>query len=744
MNEVAPDERRATSSTVTAGFSRSLFVATLLAGSFLLFLIQPMVARMALPRLGGAPAVWNSAMVVYQALLLGGYAYAHALGRLAPRAQAIVHMCVFVLAALWLPVGLSAAVPGAGDAPLIWVPWLLVSSVGPLFFVVAAQAPLMQRWYGLTARADPYPLYAASNLGSFAGLLSYPLLVEPGLALGGQSLLWSGLFIALVFLVAACGATLPGGTAARGTAAATPHPPVWTYARWIVLAAVPSGLMLSTTSHLTTDIVAVPLLWVVPLGLYLLSFAVAFAANRTAAEITGLTAPLLILSVGGLAFASASNHPAIWALAGLLLLFVVAVALHCEMYRTRPGNDHLTGFYLAMSVGGALGGLFCAVLAPAIFPWTYEHPLLILAAAALVPQQVLFGWLERLWGRACARGMTALLAVLVLLLGALACDPWGSLPDGVRPAALIALAVMAVLSVGRRLLYLLCLAGLMAGLGGWDVLTSHDRRTRSYFGVYAVETRSEGRTRALMHGTTLHGLQLVGPGRERTPTTYYARRSGVGLPLGQARALFGPGASIGIVGLGSGTLACYKQPGQSWTFFEIDPAMVRIARDDGEFTYLRRCAPDARIALGDARLMLARRPARSLDLIALDAFSSDAVPMHLLTAEALAVYARALTPRGLLLVHISNRYLDLEPVLAGLARRQGWSARIRDHEPDASERRERATRSIWVAMARDPRTIARLERLSAPGDWQSLKPRPGFEPWTDDYATILPLIEARF
>ena len=726
-----------------AGASRrTLFLATLLTGSFLLFLIQPMTARMALPRLGGAPAVWNSAMLVYQALLLGGYAYAHALSSLSPRRQAIVHMSLFAAAALWLPMGLSAALPDPSVSPLIWTPWLLLSSIGPLFFIVAAQAPLMQRWYGLTSNADPYPLYAASNLGSFAGLISYPLLVEPGLALGGQSRLWSILFVGLVFLVAACGTMLPKSARTAETVQASPRPTSRSYLRWITLAAVPSGLMLSTTSHLTTDIVAVPLLWVVPLGLYLLSFTVAFAANRRGADIVTLMAPLIILSAGGLAFADASRHPAFWAAGGLILLFVVAVSLHSEMYRTRPAADHLTGFYLAMSVGGVLGGLFCALIAPLIFNWTYEHPLLILGAAALVPQQPLFGWLERIW--ASARGARAerWLIIVILLLTLAAAGVVGGLPVWVTQAALIGLALAAIISVGRRLAYLASLLALMLGFGGWEMLASSQFRVRSYFGVYAVRTRPDGSARTLMHGTTLHGLQRLGAQRERTPTTYYAPRSGIGLSLANAVPLFGPSAAIGVVGLGSGTLACYKRPGQSWTVFEIDPAMARIARDPRHFTFLTRCAPDARIVIGDARLTLANKPAASFDLIALDAFSSDAVPMHLMTREAFAGYARALRPGGLLLVHISNRYLDLAPLLSAIARSDRWSARVRDYQPGGAESSIEATRSIWVAMAREREVLDRLTAMS--GEiWTEPRSRPGFDAWTDDYATILPLLKYR-
>jgi hypothetical protein len=356
-------------------FARPLFVATIVTGSFLLFLTQPMIGRMALPRVGGAPAVWNSAMMVYQALLLGGYAYAHWLARLRPRLQAGIHLGAFAFAVLWLPIGLSGAMPPADSSPILWVPWFLVSSIGPLFFVISAQAPLMQRWFAMeSGRGEPYALYAASNLGSFAGLISYPLIVEPLLTLDQQSALWTGGFALLVLLVVGCALTMPARSVEEVPLESSPAPSRRRVFHWVLLAAVPSGLMLSTTTHLTTDIVAMPLLWALPLGLYLLSFVVAFATRRGAANFIIQVAPLIILIAGGLAFAHGSTRPLAAATLGLSLLFVVAVSLHSEMYRLRPQPDRLTGFYLAMSVGGVLGGALVAIAAPIVFDWTYEHP----------------------------------------------------------------------------------------------------------------------------------------------------------------------------------------------------------------------------------------------------------------------------------------------------------------------------------------------------------------------------------
>jgi spermidine synthase len=723
-------------------YARRLYPLTIFAGSFLLFLTQPMIARMALPRLGGAPAVWNSAMLVYQALLLGGYAYAHFLSRLTPRRQAGVHLAAFALAALWLPIGVSAAVLPEDAWPTLWAPWFLLSSIGPLFFIVSAQAPLMQRWYALeTSRGDPYPLYAASNLGSFAGLLSYPLLVEPLLTLRQQSLTWSGGYALLVLLVALCALVIPAKAVEAPPAAAGPGPPWRRVLTWIALAAVPSGLMLSTTTHLTTDIVAMPLLWVVPLGLYLLSFVVAFAARRRVANLLIAVAPLVLLIAGGFAFSGGSRQPFFTATLGLVLLFITAVALHAEMYRLRPEAGHLTRFYLAMAVGGMLGGLFCAIVAPLLFDWAYEHPLLILAAALLMPQSPLLDWGERMPSPA----RYALALVAFALSWVVDLRPWAWIGDLWALAGSVAISLIALVFLGQRTLFALCAAALMLSYGGWDTLeeSAQGARTRSYFGIYTVSTNANPPARLLTHGTTLHGVQNLTPGYETEPSSYYARRSGIGYAMASAKTFHGERPSIGVVGLGTGTLSCYASPGEDWRFYEIDPAMVRIATDPSRFSFLSRCAPQARIVLGDARLSLAREPAGKLDLLAVDAFSSDAVPMHLLTREALEVYRRALAPDGLLLIHISNRYLDLEPVLAAAAARGGWTAAAFDYMPSVDEEARNISMSVWVAMSQSPATMAALGASSADDAhlWKRLRPRPGFAGWSDDYASILPLLE---
>ena len=720
------------------GLPRILFVLTILTGSFLLFLVQPMVARIALPRLGGAPAVWNSAMLVYQALLLAGYGYAHALGRMPVRRQAAIHLGLLAVAMLWLPLGVLAWVLPEGIAPELWVPWLLAASIGPLFVAVSAQAPLLQRWFAVARPGEePYRLYAASNLGSFAGLLAYPLLVEPLLPVAGQRWLWSTGYVLLVALVALISTRLPLTPPVAEEMADAPPPGARRIAYWIALAAVPSGLMLATTTYITTDIVAMPLLWVIPLGLYLLSFTIAFADHRAFADVMTRVAPVTILLIGGVMIGGFQERPMFGAVIALLLLLMAATALHTALYRLRPEPARLTGFYLAMSVGGALGGLFAGLLAPALFDWTWEYPLLILAAGALVPQLYLTRHVRDLWWRGrgvpMLAGVAGVLALLLVLRQWGPADLFGEENTGL---AYVVLAAVGLFSVGARRAYVLVLGVallLFGGINALQVSTAGNIRTRSYFGTYTIQEAAD--RRSLAHGTTLHGVQLTGTSeREQTPTTYYTFSSGVGRAMTLAPALYGASSRIGVVGLGTGTLACYAWPDQRWTFFEIDPAIVTLARE--RFSFQRTCAPQARIVLGDARLSIAKAPPGSFDLLALDAFSSDAVPIHLLTREAFADYARALQPKGLLLVHISNRFLDLEPVVSAAALQGGWRAIALLDRP--SSLTEGASLSHWIALSRDPQA---LEHLRGMGEgWITLRTYPGYSGWSDDYASILPLL----
>ncbi len=738
--------------TTSASPRRWLFVLTILVGSFLLFQVQPMVARMVLPKLGGAPAVWNSAMLVYQALLLGGYSYAHWLGRFTVRRQATIHLALFIVAALWLPLSIAQIAPPGPGQEALWVPLLLLASIGPVFFVVSAQAPLMQRWFAADSRAgDPYYLYAASNLGSFAGLISYPAFVEPTMPLATQSWGWTAGYAALVLLVAAAAAARwQGGAETQIASEDEPRPTLRRQIHWLLIAAVPSGLMLSTTTHLTTDIVAMPLLWVLPLGLYLLSFVIAFSTFARPTQVITLIAPVVLLGVGGLGLLSSGGGSMMIALASLGMLFVVATALHGYLYHLRPGAQHLTLFYLIMSAGGVLGGLFAALFAPLLFDWVYEHPILILAAGMLLPLPAILPWGKWLAFRPKIVRILVLLLVLIAALGAWnMAAVWTGRVDGAVIGWGLALFAIGILVTGWRWAYVSVLAFLMIGVGGWDTIQESftGARVRSYFGVYTVTDYAQSNQRRLAHGTTLHGLQRTDAAHRLDPTTYYGHQSGVGLTLDKAEALAGPNASIGIVGLGAGTLACYRKPGQQWTFFEIDPVMVDIARDPSKFTFLSDCAGKSPIVIGDARLQLANQQAGRFDILVIDAFSSDAIPLHLLTKEAIGIYARALKPDGILLIHISNRFFDLEPVLATEAKARGWTSAIRMDPGPMGDENGDLTGSNWVALTATPERMKHLTGGIRPRKdakdldiWVPLEAPANFERWTDDYASTLPVL----
>jgi hypothetical protein len=720
---------------------RWLFALTTFFGSFLLFQVQPMVARLALPDLGGAPAVWNSAMLVYQALLLAGYAWAHWLHRFPVRRQVLMHLVLLGAACFWLPIGLVAMDPPTGSSVVLFVPVLLLASVGPVILAVSAQAPLMQGWFAAGHGTNPYPLYAASNLGSFTGLLAYPLVVEPMLRLGVQRVTWSIGYAVLIALVAGCGLVVARVAGARAPAAevapadgAEAAEPRTVITRrmvllWLALSAVPSGLMLSTTTHLSTDIMAMPLLWAIPLGLYLLSFTVAFADRRRAANAFTRAAPALLLVLGATALLSKGLAGYGVGALSLVTLFAVAIALHSRLYDSRPSTSQLTTFYLTTAVGGCLGGLFCGLVAPLAFDWVYEHPLLVIAAALLVP---LTTWKRPAAGRAAlVSGLVVVTACGLLLSG-----------HALLLLLVVGLAVGALVARAPRPVFVVVLVTLMLMLGARSTIgpTLDGSRDRSYFGVYTVAVQNQGRMQVLIHGGIVHGMELTDPGLRDEPTMYYGRGSGIGEVLGEADTMFGPDASVGVVGLGAGTLACYKQPGQTWQFFEIDPLVVEIARDSGSFHFLDDCAPDADMVVGDARLELGSVADDSYDVLAIDAFSSDAIPMHLMTREAFDLYDRVTRGDGVVLVHITNRYLHLLPVLGGLVSEYGWhAASLSDHPSDADAEDLGYAHSLWVALSRDQSVLD--ERLGQTGaEWKAVEPDEDVRPWTDDYASVLPHI----
>jgi len=695
-----------------------LFAATALISALLLFLVQPMIAKMVLPRLGGSPAVWNTCMVFFQAMLLAGYAYAHVVSR--RRKGAMVHLAVVGASFVALPIAIPAAWAPTGSNPVGPLLLLLLVAVGAPFFVVSTSAPLLQRWFAQASGSDPYWLYAASNTGSLAALAGYPLVVEPLMRLSDQSRAWTLGYGVFAALVAACGVMAWRARPASAPAAAAPPVENRRRLRWIALAFVPSSLVLGVTTHVTTDIASAPLLWVVPLAIYLLTFILAFARRPPIPHRWVAAAqPPALLGLAVVFFFSVDHVVPMLLPLHVLALFVVAMACHGELARTRPAPERLTEFYLWLSVGGVLGGAFNALAAPLLFSTVAEYPIVVAAAAFLVPGPddepprvrgldlalpLAFG--VGVFG--LIRGLRALDAPLVVVVSAAVLGSMGAVAFVRRPVR-FGLAVAAIMIAGA--------------LPSGETIF----RGRSFFGVCRVRRNALG-CNVLVHGTTIHGAQSVEPGREREPIAYYHGGTLVASVLRAYRVRVEQDP-IAVVGLGAGGLSAYAQEGQRWTFYEIDPLVERIARDPACFTYLRDCPAAVDVVIGDARISLARAPDRTYGVIVLDAFGSDAVPTHLLTREALRLYLSKLAEDGLLAFHLSSRYLDLRPVLAALAADAGLPGIVGDAGEGRDPMEYGAT---WVVLARRPGDLEPLRD----DRWRPLEPVRR-RVWTDDYSNIL-------
>jgi hypothetical protein len=720
---------------------RLLFAFTLLLSATLLFTVQPMFGKMILPMFGGSPAVWLTALVFFQLMLLVGYLYVYATIRwLGIRNQAVLHLLILALPVVVLPVRvLTGWIPISPMRPLASVSWTLIASIGLPFFALSASAPLLQRWFATTSdpdARDPYFLYASSNLGSLGGLLAYPLLIEPLLRLSTQSHIWTIGYVVLVALIVVCAGRVWRARAVSRqvdpAVGAKASPVSWaTRLRWLALAAVPASLLVSVTSYVTTDF-AVPLFWIAPLAIYLATFVIVFA-RRPILSHRLMSALLPFAVVVPLVLAAGQVRESLYLLVfPLVALFVAAMVCHAELAASRPQVQHLTEFYVWLSLGGAIGGLFNVLVAPLIFKTTAEYPLSLLLAClvtATVPARSAWGSRERWLAFGIAAGL-GLLVVWLEFVGARLKLPLGSL----RFVAVV-LALPAIIALWFRQKRVRFTAGLgaivlvAAFYPQWN--QSVIARARSFYGVYFVADR--GGIRVLIHGTTNHGAQSLRP-QTCVPLTYYFPSG----PLGHLFTSFqGEHAKsdIAVIGLGTGSTAGYARPGQRWTFYEIDPTVERIARDPRYFTLLRDCAPQARVILGDARISLASEPDGTHDLIILDAFTSDAIPVHLLTREALELYFRKLSPHGVLAFHISNRYFDLRPVLSRLARDAHVVAYLRsDDEVTPVEARAGKTASQWVVMARRPEDLGGLLNDK---QWFPSLPNVTGTAWTDDYSNVL-------
>ncbi|HJS77230.1 MAG TPA: fused MFS/spermidine synthase [Burkholderiales bacterium] len=667
-----------------------LYVATIFLSSFLLFLVQPLIARLILPWFGGSAAVWTTCMLFFQALLLAGYAYAHLLARYSRRRlEPLIHSVLLVAAVATLPIAPSEVwKPTGGENPVVWILLLLGVAVGLPYFLLAANSPLLQAWFARARPGEnPYRLFAVSNLGSLVALLGYPFVVEPNLGGAGQVTLWSWLFAAFAVLCVAVAWRTPPKQAGEEERAALAPLAAGDIVLWLALSATGSVLLLAVTNHLTQNVASVPLLWLAPLTLYLASFILTFDGKGWYRPQWLWSVLLVWIAAMGWLIVDDDFQFDLPVQLGIFLpgLFLGCLFCHGELYRLRPPPERLTAFYLIVAGGGALGGMLVAVAAPLVFTGYYELGIGLVVLAALAA--ACFGRL----------GAVPRYASLAVLLGVAASAGY----DGMRYQR--------------------------------DVLFA----SRSFYGVlrvkeYGVEG-DESHLRRLVHGAIMHGEQYPHASTRTMLTTYYHQDSGIGAAI---RSLGERPARVGVIGLGVGTIAAYGRPGDIFRFYEIDARVMQIAQN--EFTYLADSKAAIELQLGDARLALEREAPRSFDVLAVDAFSSDAIPVHLITREALGVYLRHVKHDGIVAFHVSNRFLDLIPVVARLAKEQGARAVLVRDDPDEEEDYRRS-RTDWVLVSRDPAALKRpaiVERGAAPPE-----DRPEWRTWTDDYSNLIQILK---
>lgn len=721
--------------------------------AFLVFLIQPVMAKLALPTLGGTPAVWNGCMLFFQAMLLAGYSYAHLLTALRKQKwQYFAHMglALLVLALFPLPVDRLNLEIDPAAYPLGWLLAMLFHTVALPFFVISATSPLLQKWFARTAHpqaANPYFLYAASNIGSMAALLTYPAAIEPFLTLEHQVHVWEWGIIALfaifiaVMAVSHRSASPEEPAAAKGTAFIDTAAPTWQRrGKWLLLAFIPSSLLYSVTAYVTTDLVSAPFLWLLPLTLYLVTFILAFETRLRGFKLAE-RAQLPFVFFALFFFVLPGFQKPIFLLVHILCFFFVALYVHGLLSKSKPAPAHLTEFFLFMSLGGVLGGAFNTFLAPAVFDAIVEYPMLLLASCAVrLP-------LSR--GFAQLRAKAPVLLVGLTIVCAVMFGVWAVFDAG--QISLIKESTGVI-----QLLRIVILAGAFAcamyfdktpvawavGLGG-IALASHMlfiqfgmgktlHQERTVFGVHRIYEANNGEAHVLVHGTTIHGVQLKE--HRTTPVAYYYILKDVFT----TRPAHLRNLPVAVMGLGSGAIACHGLADQQFDFFEIDPEVAHIASSSGLFSYLSDCPPQSDIILGDARQKIARQPEGRYGIIVADTFSSDAIPTHMITKEAVQLYLDRLAEGGVIAFHVSNRNIDLKPVLAAIVRELGLAAVYRDVRkergsfPDGIK--EWIKPSIWVVIARDPTSVDMLKQQG--NDWADLPAASHEAVWTDDFSNI--------
>jgi predicted O-methyltransferase YrrM len=726
----------------------ALFIAATLTGAGLIFLVQPMMAKLALPLLGGGPSIWNTSMAFFQIALLAGYGYAHLLQRVRRLGvQAAIHGAVLVLAALALPLRIHAlSGEPSSTQPIGWLLAALTLSVGAPFAALSATAPLVQAWYARTVGREPYSLYAASNLGSLVALLAYPLLIEPTLALQAQRFGWSMLYAAFVILMITLGLRAARSAPPASSEASTkpPAPVTWTQRIvWLGLAAAPASLMLGVTTHLTTDVASAPFLWVAPLALYLLTFIIAFQTRPSISPNVALIVQAAAAAACAAMLPYATTNLLTQLIIHLAAFFFTALVCHQQLVARRPDAGQLTEFYFWMSLGGVVGGGFNAFIAPVIFDNVWEYPIVLVLAG-----------LARPWSRA---PMTLRLGA-ILVVGLIAClgvqllyalvathmTPhvvFGSTTQvelfnlSVR-ACLAAGVVCAFLVRDRALFYVLMVAAISLASQHAADRVATSQTWRSFFGVvregWVHVPDIGGPVKTLSHGTTLHGAQAHTTAWRCLPLTYYAPATAIGQAIG-ALQTEKPTVRLGAVGLGAGTVSTYVRPGDHMTFFEIDPLVVRLASDPAHFSYIHDCAVgDVDFRVGDARLTLQKEAPDTFDVLLIDAFSSDAIPAHLLTVEALKMYLSRIKPDGVIILHLSNRNLELVTPAQASAKAAGAVALYQEYRrPDRVADVIESSENVLILG----RSRAAMERFLDDPRW-TMPAHTNTRPWTDDYTNL--------
>jgi hypothetical protein len=727
-----------------------VYTAAIFVSALLLFSVQPLFTKMVLPRLGGSPAVWSVAMVFFQSLLLAGYGYAHYLIQVRNRTIAVaIHLALLAIALMSLPLSIASGwgePPGSGYA--FWLLGLFAVSIGLPFFALAANNPLLQAWFfrtGHPSGPDPYFLYASSNIGSFLALLSYPVLLEPMFTLRSQNLIWTGGYALLIVLIAACAMLLLGSPATAAVDTPAEHsiaasPPPWILrARWIFLAAVPSGLLIAVTAHISTDVAAAPLLWVLPLSIYLLTWVLVFQSRpllphkwMLMLQPVAIAGVIVLLALG-------REQNLLLTLGGhQLCFFVIAMACHGELARTRPAAKYLTGFYVALSFGGMLGGLFAGLLAPFTFSWVAEYPILLALAALCRPP----GGRERLRRWSAWYWLLLVLIALALIAPSSSQGKLWNWLDTYRVWMIGAVGVLsALLALGLNAQRWKIFATVVVALVLIRVYPADDGRVetvRSFFGVHKIVVTPRGQYHVLMHGTTIHGAQrfqnddgspVAG---KPEPITYYHQSGGIGQAVTALRQRKASPLRVAVIGLGAGTLTCASEPGESWKFFEIDQTMVDTARDPKYFSYIENCEPDLKPVIGDARLTFAREPDGIYDLIIVDAYSSDAIPIHLATEQAMAIYKDKLAPHGAVLMHVSNRHLELASVVVGIAGVNDLKSWVYNEDSNRDNEYIFATEVVISAREEDD-----VGSLASSEQWALTEADEKQRVWTDDYSNVL-------